>query len=97
MPSWCNELAASDGVRTQSFVMCCCGQREALLFQCSGVSELLSKLPFSHVLQAWKKIEETRKRAAEIMELRKQNEHKMSAKDAAHLSACMNALGPPGP
>jgi hypothetical protein len=31
--------------------------------------------------KAWKKIEETRKRAAEITELRKQNEHKFSAKE----------------
>lgn len=31
--------------------------------------------------KAWKKIEETRKRASEIMDLRKQNEHKMSAKE----------------
>merc|ERR1719242_278629 len=31
--------------------------------------------------KAWKKIEETRKRASEIMELRKQNEQKFNAKE----------------
>jgi hypothetical protein len=31
--------------------------------------------------KAWKKIEETRKRASEILDLRKQNEHKLSAKE----------------
>merc|ERR1719192_129194 len=31
--------------------------------------------------KAWKKIEETRKRASEIMDLRKQNEQKFNAKE----------------